>query len=156
ITGVGGTSDSPGSSFFRIAREPGQAVENMTHLFLGVRFNCNKCHDHPFERWTQSDYYHLAAYWAQVNIKKGTLLTDEVVYESPGGGEVTHARNKQVMAPQFPFTHAGFDPKTVAGTTRREQLARWLTSAENPYFARSMANRLWGYLNGRGIIDPVD
>ena len=71
ITGAGGTSDHPSSAFFRIAREPGQAVENLTHLFLGIRFNCNKCHDHPFERWTQANYYHLAAYFAQAGIKPG-------------------------------------------------------------------------------------
>jgi hypothetical protein len=155
ITGAGGTSDSPASAFFRIAREPNQAVENTTHLFLGVRFNCNKCHDHPFERWTWSDYYRLGAFYAQVGIEKGGFPDEEVVFDARGGGEVRHPKTGQVMAPRFPFSHAGTAKNPPAGS-RREQLARWLTAAENPYFARSMANRLWSYLNGRGLIDPVD
>jgi hypothetical protein len=155
VTGAGGTVQKPNSAFFRIQREPGPAVESTTHLFLGIRFNCNKCHDHPFERWTWSNYYHLAAFYAQVNIKKDDVTGDEVVYESRAGGEVTHPKTGQVSAPQFPFMHAGFDPKTATGS-RREQLAKWLTAAENPYFAKSMANRLWSYLTGVGIIDPVD
>jgi hypothetical protein len=153
VTGVGSTVDAPNSAFFRIAREPGQAVENMTHLFLGVRFNCNKCHDHPFERWTLGDYYRLAAYFTQVGIKKSG--DDEVIFQSRDGGEMLHPKTGKVLPPQFPFTYPGTE-KIPPGGSRREQLARWLTSPDNPYFARAMANRLWAYLNGRGIIDPVD
>jgi hypothetical protein len=156
LTGVGSTAQAPESAFYRIAREPGQAVENATHLFLGIRFNCNKCHDHPFERWTLGNYYHLAAYFGQVGIRKGAPGEDEVIYERRDGGEVSHPKTNAVLAPEFPFSHAGFDPKTASTRTRREQLARWMTAPENPYFAKAMANRLWAYLVGRGIIDPVD
>jgi uncharacterized protein DUF1553/uncharacterized protein DUF1549 len=155
LTGVGGTAEAPQSAFFRIAREPNQAVESATHLFLGIRFNCNKCHDHPFERWTQGNYYHLAAYFGQVSIKK-TSTEEEVVFERRDGGEVSHPKTNAVMAPEFPFTHTGYDAKNPPSRNRREQLARWMTAPENPYFARAMANRLWAYLIGRGIIDPVD
>src|SRR5262249_11946539 len=155
LTGTGATGDSPPSAFFRIQREPGQAMESTTHLFLGIRFNCNKCHDHPFERWTWSDYYHLSAFYAQVGIRADGLTGDEVVYDSRAGGDVRHPKTAQVMEPKFPFTHAGFDPKASAGQ-RRELLAKWLTAPENPYFAKSMANRLWSYMIGIGIIDPVD
>ncbi|MBY0526044.1 MAG: DUF1553 domain-containing protein [Gemmataceae bacterium] len=153
LTGVGSTVDAPNSAFFRIAREPGQAVENTTHLFLGIRFNCNKCHDHPFERWTWNDYYHLAAYFSQVGIRKSTT-DDEVVYQGRDGGDMRHPKG-QVMPPKFPYMFAGAE-KTSPKDNRREQLARWITAKENPYFAKAMANRLWAYLNGRGIIDPVD
>jgi hypothetical protein len=156
LTGVGGTAQAPESAFWRIAREPGQAVENATHLFLGIRFNCNKCHDHPFERWTQGNYYQLAAYFGQVALKKGLAADEEIVYERRDGGEVSHPKTNVVQKPQFPFTHAGFDPKNATAKTRREALAKWMTAPENPYFAKSMANRLWAYLIGRGIIDPVD
>lgn len=155
VTGVGNTTQAPNSAFFRIQREPGPAMESTTHLFLGIRFNCNKCHDHPFERWTWGDYYHLAAFYAQAGIRKEESTGDELVYENRGGGDVRHPKTGQVMEPRFPFAHAGSDPKATAGS-RREQLAKWLTAAENPYFARSMANRLWSYMTGAGIIDPVD
>jgi hypothetical protein len=154
VTGVGGTIEAPNSAFFRIGRESTQAMENTTHLFLGVRFNCNKCHDHPFERWTYGDYYHLAAYYSQVGIRKRTRTEDEVVYERRDGGEERHPKTGAVVPPRFPFSHAG-TPAQPTGT-RRQQLAQWLTAKENPYFARSMANRLWSHLIGRGIIDPVD
>jgi hypothetical protein len=156
LTGVGGTAQAPESAFFRIAREPGQAVENATHLFLGIRFNCNKCHDHPFERWTQGNYYNLAAFFGQVGIKKGATGDDEIIYERRDGGEVAHPKTNATMKPEFPFAHAGFDPSKQSVHNRREALAKWMTAPENPYFAKAMANRLWGYLLGRGIIDPVD
>jgi hypothetical protein len=156
LTGVGGTAQAPQSAFYRIAREPGQAVENATHLFLGIRFNCNKCHDHPFERWTLGNYYHLAAYFGQVGIKKGATTDEEIVYERRDGGEVLHPKTNAALKPEFPFTHPGFDPVKDSARNRREALARWMTAPENPYFAKAMANRLWAYLTGRGIIDPVD
>ncbi|MGE3808178.1 MAG: DUF1553 domain-containing protein, partial [Gemmataceae bacterium] len=156
LTGVGPTADAPASAFYRIAREPGQAVENATHLFLGIRFNCNKCHDHPFERWTQGNYYALAAYFAQVGIKKDARPDEEVVYDRRDGGEVTYPRTGGVAKPQFPFEHVGFDPGKTPVRNRREALALWMTAPENPYFAKAMANRLWAYMVGRGIIEPVD
>jgi hypothetical protein len=160
LTGVGSTAENPASAFFRIAKEPEQAVETTTHLFLGIRFNCNKCHDHPFERWTQGDYYHLAAFYGQVGVKKSARKDDEIVYERDGG-EVKHQRTGQVSPPRFPYPIAGADdsPGTVSakdGTTRRERLAAWITSPANPYFAKSMANRLFAHMTGKGIIDPVD
>jgi len=154
ITGAGDTNHSPESAFFRVAREPGQAVENLTHLFLAIRFNCNKCHDHPFERWTWNQYFHLSAYFGQTAVKKGKNEGEEIVYDRRAGGEVKHPRTNAVMEPQFPYAVPGIDPKSPG--TRREQLARWITSKDNPYFAKAMANRLWGYLLGKGIIDPVD
>lgn len=155
LTGTGSTTESPSSAFFRIAREPGQAVENTTHLFMGFRFNCNKCHDHPFEKWTWNNYYSLAAYFGQAGIKSNYREGDEIVYDLRSGGDVKHPKTNRPQPPKFPFVHAGLSSKTETGT-RRQQLAHWVTSPENPYFAKSMANRLFGYLLGRGIIDPVD
>lgn len=167
LTARGSTYDNPAGCYWKILREPGEAMENTTHLFLAIRFNCNKCHDHPFERWTQDQYYHLEAYFARVQRRedprsKGQKIggTDvrpavplyEIIEDSPGG-EVKHARTGQVAEPRFPFTHADMPP---ANLSRREQLARWITSKENPYFARSFVNRIWSYLLGVGLIEPVD
>ncbi|HEU4752365.1 MAG TPA: DUF1553 domain-containing protein, partial [Armatimonadota bacterium] len=117
----------------------------------GVRFSCNKCHDHPFERWTQSQYYQLGAYFAQVGYKPGQPGA-EIVFDKDAG-DVMHPKNGRVVPPAFPVDYTG-EPQVK--TTRREALALWLTSAENPYFAKSTANRIWSYFLGRGIIDPVD
>ena len=167
LTASGSTLDNPPAAYFKVLRDPGDAMENTTQLFLAVRFNCNKCHDHPFERWTQDQYYHMAAYFAQIGRKPapeyagrnigGTAVEQplplvEVVYDK-SGGDVTHIRTGQVAAPQFPYTHPGKLPDQA---NRREQLARWITAKENPYFAKSYVNRIWGYLLGVGIIEPLD
>jgi len=168
ITASGSNKDNPPAAYFKVLREPTAMMENTTQLFLAVRFNCNKCHDHPFERWTQDQYYQTAAFFAQVGLKadpaSGGRMVGGTDVESPkplyemvadtGSGEVVHDRTKKVTAPKLPFTCAYKKPP--ANAPRRVELAAWLTSSDNPYFARSYVNRLWGYLFGVGIIEPVD
>jgi WD40 repeat protein len=168
MTANGSNRDNPPAAYYKILRDPAAAMENTTQLFLGVRFNCNKCHDHPFERWTQDQYYQTAAYFAQVGLSgdpasKGQMIggTDveapkplfEVVSDT-GKGEVIHDRTKNVTAPRFPYSHTYSKPANAA--PRRVELSEWLTSKDNPYFAKSYVNRLWGYLFGVGIIEPLD
>jgi hypothetical protein len=154
LTASGSTYENPAANFFKVARDPLKAMEDTTHLFLGIRFNCNKCHDHPFERWTQTQHYELGAYFASVQRKNGLKPGEEIVYDLPAGYEpVKHPRTQAPIPPKFPFEHAGpyRDERTP-----REQLAQWLTAPENPYFARSVVNRFWSYMMGLGIIEPVD
>ncbi len=167
LTASGSNRENPPASYFKILRTPEDTMENSTHLFLSTRFNCNKCHDHPFERWTQDEYYELAAYFAQVKLDRDPASGDrsigktaveenkplfEIVADAEAG-EMIHERTGQVAAPSFPYE---IDYATQANATRRQQLAAWVTSSDNPYFARSYANRLWGYLLGAGIIEPID
>ena len=167
LTASGSNFENPPASYYKVLRDPADAMENTTHLFLAVRFNCNKCHDHPFERWTQDQYYNLAAYFAQVGRKEDTAFAGkkiggtavegakplvEVIFDKTNG-EMKHDRTGQVVAPATPYVHADVAPQ---GRTRREQLAVWMTSSKNQYFARSYVNRLWGYMFGVGIIDPID
>jgi hypothetical protein len=163
----GSTLDNPPAAYYKVLRDADSAMENTTQLFLAIRFNCNKCHDHPFERWTQDQYYHLASYFAQIDRQpdprfKGQTVggTDvegakplvEIVRDTTSG-DVKQPRTGAVSAPQFPFTHADLLPPTAP---RREQLAHWVTSKDNPYFAKSYVNRIWSYLLGVGVIEPVD
>ena len=171
LTAAGSNKDNPAASYFKILREPADAMENTTHLFLGVRFNCNKCHDHPFERWTQDQYYQLAAYFARVDRKpdpaakgakiggtavEGAKPLYEVVADVPAG-EVKHDRTQAVTAPKTPYDVPAAGPADAGRSpSRRQQLAEWLTDPDNPYFARSFVNRQWGYLFGVGVIEPID
>lgn len=150
LTTSGSSYENPAANYQRIIRESSTATENVTQLFLGVRFSCNKCHDHPFERWTQAQYYQLGAYFAQVGFKQGAAGEEEVFDRRDG--EVMHPKSGTAVVPTFPVSFGA----TAAAPTRREALADWLTSPQNPFFAKSMANRIWSYLLGRGIIDPVD
>jgi WD40 repeat protein len=167
LTAQGSNKENPPASYFKILRDPAETMENTTHLFMAIRFNCNKCHDHPFERWTQDQYYQTAAFFAQVGLKtdpasKGQQIGATAVekgkplYEIVSdltSGEVKHERTGQVTAPKFPFTSPFAAPATAS---RRDKLAAWITSKDNPYFARSYVNRLWGYLFGVGIMEPID
>jgi hypothetical protein len=154
LTATGSTYENPAANFYKVARDPLKAMEDTTHLFMGIRFNCNKCHDHPFERWTQTQHYELGAFFASVQRKAGLKPGEEVIYDLPAGYEpVKHPRTQAVIPPKFPFDHAG---TYAAAPSMREQLAQWLTAPENPYFARSIVNRFWSYMLGIGIIEPVD
>jgi hypothetical protein len=152
MTAGGSTLENPAANYFRIAREPKLVMENMTQVFLGTRFNCNQCHDHPFERWTQNQYYELAAYFAEVG-RRSLPGGDEFVFTNTSPEAVVNPSTNQAATPKFPFSHAG---AISPDAHRREQLSQWLTAKENPYFARSIVNRCWSYFLGRGIIDPVD
>ena len=165
----GSTFENPAGNYLRALRDSGKMTEDISQTFLGVRFNCNKCHDHPFERWTQNQYYEFGAFFAQLAFKPGTLgrdhlirgnetyahdqVSEEIVYHNDQGGEVKHPKNDAVVPPRVPY---GENRGIAAGEDRREAFAAWLTSKDNPYFAKSTANRFWSYFFGRGIIDPVD
>jgi hypothetical protein len=153
LTAEGSAFKNPAVNYFRVLREPGKITEDVSQTFLGVRFNCNKCHDHPFEKWTQNQYYEFGAYFAQVAFKKGALPGEEIVYRNYMGGEVKHLKTDMVMAPKVPV---GAARETTAAEDRRDPFVDWLTAKENPFFAKSMANRVWSYFFGKGIIEPVD
>jgi WD40 repeat protein len=167
LTATGSNKDNPPASYYKVLRDPATTMENTTHLFLGIRFNCNKCHDHPFERWTQDQYYSTAAFFAQVDIKGdpasgnktvgGTAVVGgkplfEIVTDK-NDGDVIHERTNAKAAPEFPYT---VKHEAEGKSSRRQRLAAWMTSSDNAYFAKSYVNRIWGYMFGVGIIDPID
>lgn len=167
LTATGSNKENPAASYYKILRDPDLMMENTTHLFLAIRFNCNKCHDHPFERWTQDQYYETAAFFAQVGLKRDPQNADgniggtavegakplwEVVFDKESG-EIVHDRTGKETAPLVPYDR---EIEVSEEMTRREQLAAWMTSPENDYFARSYVNRVWGYLMGVGLIEPLD
>ena len=167
LTAKGSNKLNPAASYYKVLRTPDAIMENTTHLFLATRFNCNKCHDHPFERWTQDQYYQTTAFFAQVALKRdpknpkgnigGTAVEGakplyEEIFDATSG-ETKHERTGEITAPEFPYASEHNAPSKA---TRRERLAAWMTSSDNQYFARSYANRIWGYLTGTGIIEPLD
>ncbi|HKI38240.1 MAG TPA: DUF1549 domain-containing protein [Gemmataceae bacterium] len=160
LTADGSTFANPPANYYRISREPTVLAESTAQLFFGVRMQCAKCHNHPFERWTQDDYYSLAAFFARVRQKKDlnepgaapAAPGAEVIY-SDRAGEVTQPRSGKVMAPKIMGRPA---PVIPPGKDRREVLAEAVTAGDNPFFAKSVVNRIWFHLTGRGVVDPVD
>ena len=153
LTGSGNTLHKPAANFYRVARTPEDAAEAAAQLFLGVRMQCARCHSHPFENITQSDYYGLAAFFARVQLKGSQFgLDDEVVYTQPG----RELNNPITRKAQPPTAFGWVAPPAGPDDDRRDRLADWLTDPKNKFFAPSVANRVWFHLLGRGVVDPVD
>ena len=147
-------------------RNPEQKMGEQVRVFLGRRFDCAQCHNHPFETWSQDQFWGLTAFFGRMNaVKFGPQdynLHGSVLYDDPAGQEVdygqtgkskfvTHPRTKAVVQPTF------LDGQQLPESERadlRSELAEWMTS--HPYFAEAAVNRTWGYFFGRGIVDPVD
>jgi hypothetical protein len=136
------------------SRQPTDWSETTAQLFLGVRMQCAKCHHHPFEKWSQDDYYGLTAFFARVGTKTsqefGLFGRETVIYLKPTG-EVTHPRKGGVVKP-----HPLDGPDVDDPFDRRRKLAEWLTAKDNPFFARNFVNRFWAYTMGHGLVEPID
>jgi hypothetical protein len=151
LSANGGTFSNPATNYYQIERDTLKTAENVAQVFMGIRTQCAQCHNHPFDRWTMDDYYGFAAFFAQIGRKQGQDYRETVVFNS-GGGEVNHPVGGRRMAPKF---LGGAEPD-VNGKDRREVLVKWLASPENPFFATSIANRVWDHFFGLGIVEPVD
>ncbi|MCA9081896.1 MAG: DUF1553 domain-containing protein, partial [Planctomycetaceae bacterium] len=157
LTAQGSTFREGNTVLFRDRREPDELTTIVSQLFLGIRLECAKCHHHPNEVYGQDDYYSFAAYFAKIG-RKGTGLSppisgsEEFVFAGDKG-EVRHPLTDEVLAPRPLF---GIAPEIGADEDPRLALAAWVTSKENPYFAQTMANRVWADLMGRGLVEPVD
>jgi hypothetical protein len=147
----GGTFKNPATNYYQITTEDLKLAENTAQVFMGMRIQCAQCHNHPFDRWTQNDYYSFAAFFAQIGRKQAEDPRETIIFNS-GGGEVTHPVGGRVMAPKF----LGGATPDVQGKDRRVVLAQWIASPDNPYFAKNLANIVWSHFLGKGIIDPVD
>jgi hypothetical protein len=152
LTASGPSFSSPVANFWLVENDPKAIAENVAQVFLGVRIQCAQCHNHPFERWTMDDYYGFAAFFAQVARKTAEDTRERVVFNR-GSGEVNHPRDGRVVPPKY---LGGEAPAIPQGVDRREVLAQWLTSGENPYFAANLANRVFARFLGRGLVDPPD
>jgi hypothetical protein len=158
VTAQGSTFRVGPATIFRDRREPEEIAPMVSQLFLGIRLECAKCHHHPFESWGQEQFYEFAAYFARVG-RKGTGLSppisgsEEIVYTAKTGA-VKHPLTGATLSakPLFGTAPAAEDPESDP----RESLAAWMTGADNPYFARVIANRVWAEFMGRGIVEPVD
>jgi len=153
LTARGSSYDDPAANYFRVTRDAKPTMEKTTQVFLGVRMVCAQCHDHPFERWTQNQYYQMAAFFSPVGLRAGYEVGEEIIFDQRADYEMKHPKDGHVVRPQYLIASAGAVP---TGERRRDALAQWIVSPDNPFFAKAIANRIWSYFFGKGIIDPVD
>ena len=152
LTSTGGTFVNPSTNYYQVERDNLKITENVAQVFMGMRIQCAQCHNHPFDQWTQNDYYSFASFFSQVGRKRGADPRESIIYNRKSG-EINHPVHKKPMPPKF---LGGETPELKSGDDRRAILANWLASPENPFFARNLANLVWAHFFGQGIIEPVD
>lgn len=157
VTAQGSTWRDGPAVLYRDRRTPEEMATLVSQVFLGVRLECARCHHHPFERWSQSDFYAFAAHFARVGRKGAGLLPptsggEEMIFAADEGSLVDPCAGTEVA----PRTLGSDEPTPLAGHDPREALADWMTSPDNPYFASVAVNRVWADLMGGGLVEPVD
>lgn len=154
LKGQGNLFYNPTANFYFITRklDPGDVATNVSQTLLGVRIECAKCHNHPWEKWTQDDFYGFAAFFPRLATKFVNAGSESNVYLRDSG-EVIHPRTKKKVEPRY---LAGDIEREKPGEDVRVKLAAWITSPRNPFFARTIVNRIWERYLGRGIVEPVD
>jgi hypothetical protein len=142
------------TSFYNISFDSNAAdhATNISQLFLGVRLECAKCHNHPWEKWTMDDFYGFAAFFARVGIKE-VYENDENATLYNEEGEVVHPKTKKRV--EAKYLDGAVEPDEQDKDIRAA-LARWMTAPDNPFFSRTIVNRVWKYYLGRGLVEEVD
>jgi len=139
-------------NYYRVTADPAELTTSTSQIFLGVRLDCCRCHNHPFDRWSMKDFYGFAAYFAGTGYTGGKVR-DEVAIFTDKNGEIRNPRTNELALPK-PLTAAVGEKDTVGD--RHKRLAAWITAPDNPFFARATVNRFWKHFFGRGIVHPVD
>jgi hypothetical protein len=152
VTAEGPLDEVGPANFYKVVSQPGEAAGSLAQVFLGVRIACAECHHHPYDRWGQDDYYGMQAFFVPVAVKPGprgdaVLAAGDAVAKNPRSGLPVRPR---------PLGGGAAPVPTVGGPDPRLELADWLVSPTNPYFARNLANRYWAHFLGRGLVEPVD
>jgi hypothetical protein len=152
FTENGNTRQMGALNYYVLHKDPIDIAENVTLAFMGQRLTCARCHNHPLEKWTQTQYYQFANLFSRVGLKNGDQVGDVIVF-AKASGDINHPRLLKPLAP----TPLDGQPMAVDSTdNRRAHFAKWLIAPENPFFARAIVNRVFANFMGRGLVDPVD
>ena len=154
LTGTGSNyhNETATANYYRVTSDPSELTTSTSQIFLGVRLECCRCHNHPFDRWSQDDFYGVAAFFAKTHVGGGDQK-DEVTIYCDANGEVKQPRTGQTMPPKLLTSE---QPLSDANGDLRLKLAQWITAKDNPFFAKATVNRMWKQLFGRGIVHPAD
>jgi hypothetical protein len=152
LTANGNALSNGAANYYVLHKNPVDVTENVALTFMGFSITCARCHNHPLERWTQKDYYQMANLFSRVAIKNGPERGDIIVYRARTG-DINHPR---LNAPLPPRPLDGQPLPLDAPQDRRQYFADWLVSPDNPFFARTVVNRVWKNFMGRGLVEAVD
>lgn len=153
LAATGTVIANPPVAWYKRVKDPKQQLEDVAQLFLGVRMQCAQCHHHPFERWSQDDYYSMAAFFSQVGRKPTSTRGEDMIFHKRGVAGYANAKTGVVQRP----TPLGSTSLMItADEDPRLRLADWMSAPDNPFFARSLVNRYWKHFFKRGLIEPED
>ncbi|OYV81720.1 MAG: hypothetical protein B7Z73_17750 [Planctomycetia bacterium 21-64-5] len=157
LAATGSVTGNPPVAWYGRVTEPKQQVEDVAQLFLGVRMQCAQCHHHPFERWSQDDYYSLTAFFTRIGrkpgVQSGAARGEVMIFHQRG---MAVATNVKTGASLKPAALGDAMPPIAADEDPRLRLADWMGSKNNPFFAKALVNRYWKHFFGRGLIEPED
>ena len=153
LAATGTIALNPPVAWYKRVKEPAQQLEDVAQLFLGVRMQCAQCHHHPFERWSQRDYYSMSAFFSQVGRKPTATAGEDVIFHKRG---IAQTENKKTRQPVKPAALGAATLDIPPDEDPRLRLADWLSDKTNPFFAKSLVNRYWKHFFRRGIVEPED
>jgi hypothetical protein len=153
LAASGEMGNNPPVAWYREVKSMDQQVEDCAQLFLGLRIQCARCHHHPFEKWSQQDYYGFAAFFSRVGRKDGVQNDEQRIFHNRGVAAAQNPKTKQNVTP----TGLGDDPMAIAAEDDpRQALVDWMAAEDNPFFAHAVVNRYWKHFFSRGLVDPED
>lgn len=153
VAAAGDIDHSPPVAWYRQVKEQKQQMEDVAQLFLGTRMQCAQCHHHPFEKWSQQDYYGFAAFFANVARKPSAFTGEEFIYNKRGIAQTQNIRTKEQV---MPTSLSGSALKLKPEQDPRVSLAEWMRAKDNPFFAHTLVNRYWKHFFNRGLVEPED
>ncbi|MFC5456041.1 DUF1549 and DUF1553 domain-containing protein [Prosthecobacter fluviatilis] len=153
VAAAGDIDQNPPVAWYRQVKEMKQQMEDVAQLFLGTRMQCAQCHHHPFEKWSQQDYYGFAAFFSNVSRKPSIFVGEELIFNKRGVAQTTNIRTKEAVTPT---SLGGPSLKLKPEQDPRLALADWMSSKDNPFFAHTLVNRYWKHFFNRGLVEPED
>ena len=153
VAASGEVEQHPPVAWYREVKTVQNQLEDVSQLFLGTRIQCAQCHHHPFEKWSQEDYYKLSAFFSQVGREKTRFPDEEMIFHKRGVAKATNKKNNQPVQP----AGLGADsPELTVDDDPRHALVDWMSKDGNPFFSHTLVNRYWKHFFGRGLVDPED
>lgn len=153
LASTGTIVSNPPVAWYKRVKEPNVQLEDVAQLFLGVRMQCAQCHHHPFEKWTQAEYYHLAAFFSQIGRKPTAIAGEDLIFHKRGIAQTEHRKTRVMLRP----AGLGEPPLDIPpDEDPRLALVDWMSKKTNPFFAKSLVNRYWKHFFKRGLVEPED
>ncbi len=153
VAASGEVGNNPPVIWYRTVKDSKEQLQDVAQIFLGQRLQCAQCHHHPYEKWSQDDYYGFEAFFSKVGRKPGAQPGEEVIFNKIGEASAKNPRSGRALPPK-PL--GGKELRLAQHHDPRDSLADWMTNEDNPFFARMLVNRYWKHFFGRGIVDPED